>query len=800
VSAVLLRLRAELRTRWRSWVGLALLIGLAGGAATAAAAGARRTETAYPRFIMAQKGFDVMTGGFPDSIDAEEGLAAIERLPQVEEWARIDLMSPAGILPSGTLLTIPQLVAVTDLQRKAGFEFSRFKVLSGRLFDLNAPDEALVDFGTADRYDLRVGSVVRLVVGDPEASSPKLAPVRIVGIVASPGGFPAVGLSSFFTTLYVTPAFAQANDITPNAADASLLIRLRRGAADLDAFFRDKEKAGVGGVDVPIVEKVQTVGVQRSIRFESQALWALALLIGLAAGAILGRLLARQAQLDSEELPTLRAIGMSRSQLATLGLVRAASIGAVAAVAAVPIAIALSPLTPIGLARLAEPNPGIWIDAPVLAVGFLVILVVTVAVSVLPALAAARSAAGINPSGSNEERSSVLAGILGRATSSPTAAAGVRMALEPGRGRSAVPVRSAIFGVALSITALTASLLFATSLAHVLATPRLSGFSWDVFVAEESNPAATEKALRADRHVAGFSRGGYTNVKIGGVSLFALIMDRTGPVQPVISDGRAPRTPQEIALGVATMKATGTSIGDVVEVSAEDSEGPASAPVRMRIVGQVIVPPAPFGVVRPGEGVSMTPEGFLRVHPVEGSRQEEGVPFLVRFAPGVSPEEGLEAVRRVAPNAFLIPAERPGDVSSLARISSVPVLLACLLAVIAAGTLAHTLITSIVRRRRDLAILKTLGFAPAQLAGTVAWQATTLTVIALVIGIPVGIGLGRWLWRLFADQLGVLPAPVVPVVALLVAAPAALVLANLIAAIPGRAAARTQAAVVLRSE
>jgi putative ABC transport system permease protein len=478
---------------------------------------------------------------------------------------------------------------------------------------------------------------------------------------------------------------------------------------------------------------------------------------------------------------------------------RAAAIGAAAAAAAVPIAIALSPLTPIGLARLAEPNPGIWIDAPVLGIGSLLVLVVTVAGSVLPALAAARSAADSNPSGSNEEPS-VLAGILGRSSSSPAAVAGLRMALEPGRGRSAVPVRSAIFGVALSVAALTASLLFATSLDHVLSTPRLSGFSWDVFVAEESNPAATEKALRADRHLAGFSRGGYTNVKVGGVSLFALIMDRSGPVQPVISDGRAPRTSQEIALGVGTMRATGTSIGDLVEVSPDEGEGTASRPVRMRIVGQVIVPPAPFGVVRPGEGVSMTPEGFLRVHPAEGTRPPEGIPFLVRFAPGVTPEEGLAAVRRIAPNAFVVPAERPGDVSSLARISSVPVLLACLLAVIAAGTLAHTLITSIVRRRRDLAILKTLGFAPAQLAGTVAWQATTLTVFALVIGLPVGIGLGRWLWHLFADQLGVLPAPVVPVIALIVAAPAALALANLIAAIPGRAAARTQAAVVLRSE
>ena len=138
--------------------------------------------------------------------------------------------------------------------------------------------------------------------------------------------------------------------------------------------------------------------------------------------------------------------------------------------------------------------------------------------------------------------------------------------------------------------------------------------------------------------------------------------------------------------------------------------------------------------------------------------------------------------------------------SSLSRISAVPVLLAGLLAVLAIGTLAHTLITGIRRRRRDLAILKTLGFVRGQIRGAVAWQATTLTTFAFVIGLPVGIALGRWSWRRFADQLGVLSVPVVPVVAILIAVPSALLLANLTAVLPGRSAARTHSALVLRNE
>jgi ABC-type antimicrobial peptide transport system permease subunit len=794
--AVWLRLRSEIRSHAGVWLGLALLLGLAGGAATAAAAGARRTETAYPRFVAAQKGYDLLTGGFPESIDPDHALATMEQLPEVQEWARLDAVSYAGILPSGNLLSIPQLAALTDFQQRAGIEFNRFKVLSGRLYDPAAPDEALVDFSTADRYDLRIGSVIRLVIGDFNTPNPQLAPVRIVGIVASPGTFPAVGVSSFFTTVYVTPAFARKNEITPFAGDSSLIIRLRGGAAGLNAFLRDKAKAGLGDVDTPIIEKIQTVGVQRSIRFESQALWALSALIGVTALAILGQSLARQTQLDSAELPTLRAIGMSRRQLFALGLARAAAIGLAGAVVTVPIAVLLSPLTPIGLAKLAEPNPGIWIDGPVLALGSVVVLLLTVGASSLPALGAARSAAGSGGVESEHGRPSALAGALARATSSPAAATGLRLALEPGRGRTAVPVRSAIFGAALSIAALTTSLLFATNLHHVLASPNLSGFTWDAFVAVEENQDATAAALRDDPNVTGYSRGGFIDVKIGGVSLFALVMDDAGAAHPVISEGRAPASDNEIALGIGTMRATHTSIGDAVEVVMDDAE---SAPVRMRIVGKAIVPPSPFGVSRPGEGAAMSVLGWFRLDP-SAKENVAGAPFLVSFASGVSQVDGLASVRRDAPGAFIIPADRPGDVSSLVRIANVPVLLAALLAIMAVGTLAHTLITSIRRRRRDLAILKTLGFARSQLVGVVAWQATTLAVSALLIGLPLGIGLGRWSWRIFADQLGVLPVPVIPVAAILITAPAVLALANLVAALPGRAAARTQAALVLRTE
>ena len=139
-------------------------------------------------------------------------------------------------------------------------------------------------------------------------------------------------------------------------------------------------------------------------------------------------------------------------------------------------------------------------------------------------------------------------------------------------------------------------------------------------------------------------------------------------------------------------------------------------------------------------------------------------------------------------------------VDALGGAQRVPLALSGLLALAAIGTLVHTLVTSIRRRRRDLAVLKTLGFVRRQVSATVAWQASTLAGISLLIGLPLGVAVGRWAWTLFANTIGVLPVPVVDLPPLLIAIPVTLLLANLIALIPGRLAAATRPAAVFRSE
>jgi ABC-type lipoprotein release transport system permease subunit len=83
---------------------------------------------------------------------------------------------------------------------------------------------------------------------------------------------------------------------------------------------------------------------------------------------------------------------------------------------------------------------------------------------------------------------------------------------------------------------------------------------------------------------------------------------------------------------------------------------------------------------------------------------------------------------------------------------------------------------------------------------TVAWQASVAGVFGAVLGVPLGVLLGRWLWTLFARAIFAVPDPAVPVVSVLVVAVGAVVLANVVAALPGRSAAKTSTAQVLRGE
>ncbi len=200
------------------------------------------------------------------------------------------------------------------------------------------------------------------------------------------------------------------------------------------------------------------------------------------------------------------------------------------------------------------------------------------------------------------------------------------------------------------------------------------------------------------------------------------------------------------------------------------------------------------GAARLGEGAAVTLEGLRRLNP-DVARNV----LLIRLssgADGVALRKDLVAER---PGNIYLPA-KPSDLADLERVGGLPSLVAGLMGVMALATLVHTLLTSVRRRRRDLAVLKVLGFLRGEVLATVRWQSSALAIAALLVGMPVGIAAGRWTWYLFADRLGVRPEPATPVLAVVLLMPVTILFANLVAAVPARLAAATRPATVLRTE
>jgi hypothetical protein len=264
---------------------------------------------------------------------------------------------------------------------------------------------------------------------------------------------------------------------------------------------------------------------------------------------------------------------------------------------------------------------------------------------------------------------------------------------------------------------------------------------------------------------------------------------------PVAETGRVPSAPDEIMLGARTMRELHARIGARVPVSL--AGGP---PVSYRVVGEGVFPSL-SDALGLGTGAGATIEGFQRGL-APGVEPPPPQTAFIRFRPGVDKAKAIrELDRRVSAtgNTVTVP-NRPVDLVNFGRVQSLPVVLAALLGTLAVATLAHLLVTSIRRRRRDLAVLKTLGFSTGQVRSTVAWQATTLAAVAAVVGIPVGVAAGRWVWIVFAHQLGIVPRPAFPFLTMVAVGVATLAVANAVALVPGRAAARVRPAAALRAE
>lgn len=803
MSAVWMHLRATVRSGFFATVGLILLVGVTGGVVLSAAAGARRTETAFPRMLEATRGADALispertgTGGF---------FAAVEQLPEVEAagpaaaclaFARPNETDQRNFFPG-----------VAAMDHRMLHQIERPKLFAGRAPHPERAGEALANKRLADELDLRVGQRVRFaaVPSDfetPFADVPRVS-FTIVGIGVFPGEVvPSTQLDAF-PTLFVTPAYLRMHPEQPGCE--GLAIKLRSGGnierLRLEASEIAATRSEVGGEIFFQNQRLRNAKVARAIRPQAVALWLFALLSGATFLVVVGQVLARQVALSATTNPALRALGMTRGQIFASSVIRMAFISVAGAIIAVALAIAASPLTPIGPARLAEPSPGVSLNAGLLVLGFAGIVILLLAATSIPLWRSARGTAETTGWRSRLARSAIRSGLP------PASSIGIGMALEPGRGRTAVPVRSALAGAVLAVAAGATAVIFGANLDRLVKTPDLYGWRWNAIFDTGFGlvPKADIARIGDDPDVELLSGGHYGNgnVTVQGEPVPAVGIDLLkGIAFPRLIEGRPPETADEVVLGTKVSKRVGARVGSSVGVAIG-----SSIERNMRVVGIGVFPALGHGSFEPtglGEGVAFT-AGVLAV----GEAADAYTFAMVGFRPGTDIKVAAARLEQNFNRLELCGFElcevvteprRPADISNYARVRGTPLALAGAFALLAAATLGHTLVTSVNRRRRDVAIMKTIGFVRRQVSSTIAWQALTVAVVALVFGLPLGMAAGRWAWLTFADQLGVPFDPRVPILPVLIAIPATILVANLIAALPARAAGRTRPALVLRSE
>jgi hypothetical protein len=806
------------RRRWPGYLSVVLLVGLMGGLAMGSVAAARRTQSSYPTFLASTdpSTIGVFTGPLP--------VAAIARLPHIKQVKSAEVLQggPLGANGAPVQNGFGQVFVLGSVNGMF-FDQDRVSVVQGRMADPRRPDQAVVTQEGAQLMGLRVGETVPFgfytaaQVRSPRFGTAMVRPqvktdVEIVGTVVVNTSVVQDDASRSISGLVIlTPALTSHVAGCCNEGFVEFGVKVD-GTANVNAAETEIERllpAGSGFYvnDNSVIERE----AEQAIAPESIALGVFGGIAALATLLIAGQVIGRQLRLGDVERATLRALGADLAMTLSDGLLGILGAVAVGSLLAVCVAFALSPLGPIGPVRPVYPASGFAFDWTVLGLGALVMLsVLGTSATVLAYQQSPHRTAGRDEQlrwGQSIDRAGAALGLP------VPGVVGAKFALEPGRRRDAAPVRSAIVGAAIAVIIVTGTVTFGASLNKLISHPALYGWNWnyELETPEGGGYISSKQAaqlLNHDPDVAAWSGVYFDSLRINGQTIPIIGGSPGATVGPPLLSGHTLEARNQIVLGAATLAELHKRVGDTVQAS----YGTISTRTNLRIVGT-----ATMAAVGPGLGLHLSMgTGALvseQLIPAAVRRPTTGPPgpnaIFVRLRNGVNPSTALRSLQRVDqaldsdPNAApmsLLSAQRPADIVNYRAMGRTPALLGGALAAGAVVALALTLIASVRRRRRDLALLKTLGFTRRQLAAVVGWQSSIAVFIGTAIGLPVGTAIGRLLWDAFAHEIGAVPAPAIPGTSIVLIGIGALLLANVVAAVPGRVASRTPTALVLRAE
>jgi FtsX-like permease family len=822
--------RSAVRGSWRQAVALALLTGLLGGAALGAVAGARRTASAYGRYLEAINASDVfvnVAGALP-GLPPRKPITLVSALPGVAAHATYIGLYGLPVVhgqADDSFLTN----SVNGSLDGEYFSQDKVTVLAGRLPPQASTTTVILTPAIAKTFGTGVGGTVSYqfqsvnAQGQP-SGKPFTRSYRVAAIVEIP---PALVDDSDDEEGSIFPPGAT-RQLLPEYYYAWIGLRLAGGTAAipvmqqrLAALAADLQRQAQKVTHHNVIGTAFSVNrsdvihnqVQQAITPEAVALSVFGAIAALALLVLTGQGLAQLVSRSAPDIAVLRALGVTRGQ-AVLAAALPGVIPVLGGVAlAVAGAVAVSPLAPVGPVRRYDPARGYQADGLVLGAGAAVLAVaLLVALAALAARSVRQRERGARAGSSAVARAAAAAGLPA------TAVVGTRNTLEPGTGGRAVPVRSALLGAVAAVTAVVAAVVFNASLGGLASHPARYGWNWDLVIQAEASynsfiPGKMEKLLKNEPAVAGWSEFGFAQLPVDSQVVPVLGLRReTGTVEPPTTSGRALSGPGQIELGPVTLRQLGKKIGDRIRI------GIAPYERTVVITGTVTMPSFGVGAAdHPslgrggmlGEDTLLAAEGQANGRPgVSGSLVVRPSAVAIDLAPGTTAEQRARLVHRVVDAN---PDGTPGGTYELRRVQASavvnteqmggqPLALGAALAAAAVLSLALTVLSLVRRRRHELALLKTIGMTRRQIRAVIAWQTTLTLLIAVVIGGPLGVVGGRLAWRAFAGSLGVVPIVEVPLTVLILGLAVLVLAGDLLAMLPATVAARTRPAAELRTE
>jgi hypothetical protein len=829
MSTALYWWRAAARRSWRPLVVLVLLGGVLGAVALAAVAGAWRTDTAYGRYLRGANVSDAFVNvpGELPGIPVTRPFTLISHLPGVTASAPYLGLAGAPVI-HGHVRWSFMTSDINGTLNREWYQQDRLTVVAGRLAPADSTRDVMITPLIERAFGVHLGEKMtfaffRIDAGGEPSGPPVYRSYRLTAIVEAP---PAL----------VDQADVAEGTILPPAATRQLLafyqyatvgVLLKGGSAGIPALQRhlatlaaalQKEQyrvthQDVSGLYFPVTRPDVIHGqVQAAIRPEAIALSVFAAVATAAMLVLVGQSLAQLISRSAPDIAVMRALGATRARIALAVGLPGGIVIVSSAILAVAGAIALSPLAPVGPVRHYDPDRGIHTDWAFVGTGAALFLVVLLALLAVLAARAVRLQGG-----RAEGRPSVIGQAAVAAGLPPSAVVGARNALEPGAGVRSVPVRSTLIGSIVAVAAVVSAVVFGASLTGLISHPVRYGWNWDVIIQAEGgygsfNPAIVNRVMHGQPAVRAWSEFSFTQLSVDGRVLPVMgIQRRVGTVEPPTVSGQPLYGPDQIELGSVTLAELGKKVGDTVRI------GSPPYTRTVRITGVVTLPS--FGQlssdhVSLGRG-AMLPQATLlaaqgaTAH-LGGEESQSTLPstIAIDLAPRTTAAQRARLVHHVVANN---PDQTPGGTyelrSALAsaivnaqQMGGQPVALAVGLAAAATASLALTVLSSVRRRRQELALLKALGMTRGQLRSVIAWQTTLTLLIAVAIGGPLGVAGGRLAWQSFAGSLGAMPVSEIPVAGLVLGLLGLVLAGNLLSTGPAAIAARTRPAIALRAE